>query len=97
MGQNWENVGWRVNVSDLSGSTNLVDTQTPHFAGEIYKTYLMCAAKIIKEQGGTITAYDGDRIMGTSSNLPSRISIQNPNTTFSMWLELTRASYTRAV
>ena len=38
---------------DLSGSTNLVDTQTPHFAAEIYKTYLMCAAKIIKEQGGT--------------------------------------------
>ena len=49
--------------ADLDGSTNLVDQQLPNFAAEIYKTYLLCAAKIIKSEGGVITAYDGDRIM----------------------------------
>lgn len=49
--------------ADLDGSTNLVDSKKPTFAAEIYKTYLYCAAKIIKYEGGTITAYDGDRIM----------------------------------
>lgn len=49
--------------ADLSGSTKLVDGHKPHFAAEIYKSYLHCAAKIIRSEGGTITAYDGDRIM----------------------------------
>src|ERR1700732_3775324 len=50
--------------ADLSGSTKLVDGYQRHFAAEIYKTYLHCAAKIIRQENGTITAYDGDRIMG---------------------------------
>lgn len=56
--------------ADLDGSTNLVDTHKPQFAAEIYKTYLVCAARIIESEGGTITAYDGDRIMAvyTSRN-----------------------------
>ena len=49
--------------ADLSDSTGLVDNYKPHFAAEIYKTYLHCAAKIIRAESGTITAYDGDRIM----------------------------------
>ena len=49
--------------ADLDGSTNLVDGHKPFFAAEIYKNYLYCAAKIIRSQGGTITSYDGDRIM----------------------------------
>lgn len=49
--------------ADLAASTLLVDTQTRLFAAEIYKTYLLCAAKIITAEGGAITAYDGDRIM----------------------------------
>ncbi|UYZ64893.1 adenylate/guanylate cyclase domain-containing protein [Hymenobacter weizhouensis] len=49
--------------ADLDGSTDLVDTNTATFAAEIYKSYLYCAAKIIRAEGGTITAYDGDRIM----------------------------------
>jgi class 3 adenylate cyclase len=49
--------------ADLSGSTNLVDTKIWQFAGEVYKTFLMCSGRIIRAQGGTITAYDGDRIM----------------------------------
>ncbi len=49
--------------ADLDGSTTMVDTRIWQFSAEIYKTYLHCAAKIIKAQGGDITAYDGDRIM----------------------------------
>ncbi|HZV34243.1 MAG TPA: adenylate/guanylate cyclase domain-containing protein, partial [Verrucomicrobiae bacterium] len=33
------------------------------FAAEVYKSYLHCASKIIKNQDGVITAFDGDRIM----------------------------------
>lgn len=49
--------------ADLADSTGLVDTQPPQFAALVYKTYLHCAAKLIRESGGQITAYDGDRIM----------------------------------
>jgi class 3 adenylate cyclase len=49
--------------ADMAASTKLVDSKKPWFAAEIYKTYLHCAAKIIRLEGGTITAYDGDRIM----------------------------------
>ena len=49
--------------ADLTDSTGLVNSQSRYFAAEIYKTYLHCAAKIIRSEGGEITAYDGDRIM----------------------------------
>jgi class 3 adenylate cyclase len=49
--------------ADMSESTYLVDQYKAEFAAEIYKSYLHCAAKIIRSQGGEITAYDGDRIM----------------------------------
>jgi class 3 adenylate cyclase len=49
--------------ADLNGSTTMVDLETWQFSAEVYKSYLHCAAKIIKNQGGVITAYDGDRIM----------------------------------
>jgi len=49
--------------ADLSGSTTLVDEYKPFFAAEIYKAYLHCTAKIVRSEGGVITAYDGDRIM----------------------------------
>lgn len=49
--------------ADMSDSTKLVDGYKPFFAAEIYKTFLLCAAKIIKAEHGFITAYDGDRIM----------------------------------
>jgi class 3 adenylate cyclase len=49
--------------ADLDASTNLVDSYKPKFAAEIYKTFLYCSAKIIRDCGGEITAYDGDRIM----------------------------------
>ena len=49
--------------ADLDGSTDLVDKFDKPFAAEVYKSYLLCAARITKEEGGTITAYDGDRVM----------------------------------
>ena len=49
--------------ADLNGSTDLVDTMKPEFAAEVYKCFLTCAARIIRAEGGEITAYDGDRIM----------------------------------
>ncbi len=49
--------------ADLADSTKLVDQYKPAFAAEIYKAFLHCAARIISSEGGTITAYDGDRVM----------------------------------
>lgn len=49
--------------ADLDGSTSLVDSYQWQFAAEIYKAYLRCAARIINDEGGNITAYDGDRVM----------------------------------
>lgn len=49
--------------ADLSGSTAMVDNYKWQFSAEVYKTYLACAAIIIKAEGGVITAYDGDRVM----------------------------------
>ena len=50
--------------ADIDGSTQLVDYQKSHLAAEVYKTYIVCAASIVKDEGGTIAAYDGDRVMG---------------------------------
>jgi class 3 adenylate cyclase len=49
--------------ADIDGSTSMVDSKTAQFAAEVYKTYLLCAARLIRSEGGAITAYDGDRVM----------------------------------
>jgi class 3 adenylate cyclase len=49
--------------ADLDGSTNMVDNYKWWFSAQVYKAYLRCAGKIIRNEGGVITAYDGDRIM----------------------------------
>lgn len=49
--------------ADLADSTSMVKGYKDWFAAEVYKNYLYCAAKVIRATGGTITAYDGDRIM----------------------------------
>ena len=41
-----------------------VDNHSVDVAAEVYKSYMACAARIIKLEGGSITAYDGDRVMG---------------------------------
>ena len=58
--------------ADIDGSTNMVDKCKWSFSAEVYKAYLRCAAQIIRNEEGTITAYDGDRVMavftGNSKN-----------------------------
>lgn len=49
--------------ADLADSTRLVKGYKPAFAAEVYKTYLICACRIIRAKGGEITAFDGDRVM----------------------------------
>jgi class 3 adenylate cyclase len=49
--------------ADMADSTTMVDSYKAPFCAEIYKTFLHCAAKVIKDESGVITAYDGDRIM----------------------------------
>jgi class 3 adenylate cyclase len=50
--------------ADLSDSTGLVNSYERHLAAEIYESYVYCAAKLIRNRGGSVTAYDGDRVMG---------------------------------
>lgn len=50
--------------ADLASSTKMVKAKKDSVAAEVYKSYLYCAAKLIRAKGGTITAYDGDRVMG---------------------------------
>lgn len=50
--------------ADMTDSTGLVNGFKPWFAAEIYKSYLAGASKIIRNNGGWITAFDGDRVMG---------------------------------
>lgn len=63
-----KNDGVRVDVvvlyADLRDSTGLVRDNSDTFAAEVYKTYVYCAARVISNRGGTVTAYDGDRVMG---------------------------------
>jgi class 3 adenylate cyclase len=58
--------------ADMADSTALVVGYKDWFAAEVYKAYLRGACEIIKNNGGTITAFDGDRVMavyiGTSKN-----------------------------
>jgi len=63
LGNSGRNLDVAVLYADLADSTVMVDTKIAAFAAEIYKTFLHCAAKIIRANGGEITAYDGDRVM----------------------------------
>lgn len=49
--------------ADLDGSTSMVDNYHWWFSAEVCKAFLRCASQVIKSEGGTITAYDGDRVM----------------------------------
>lgn len=49
--------------ADMADSTTLVDGFKSWFAAEIYKAYLIGACRIIRDEGGEITAFDGDRVM----------------------------------
>ena len=64
LGNDAVNLEATVLYADMVGSTKLVDEQSPTLAAEVYKSYMVCAARIIKNEEGSITAYDGDRVMG---------------------------------
>jgi class 3 adenylate cyclase len=49
--------------ADLAESTDLVKTFKWWFAAEVYKSNLVCACRIIRSNGGEITAFDDDRVM----------------------------------
>lgn len=63
MGNDAVTIAATVLYADLADSTILVDRYKPQFAAKVYKMFLHCAAKIIVANKGTITAYDGDRVM----------------------------------
>ena len=42
--------------ADLSASTTLVDGYEAHFAAEIYRAYLYCAARIIRAEVGCVAS-----------------------------------------
>jgi class 3 adenylate cyclase len=63
LGNDAVNLDATVLYADMSGSTKLVDNNAPTLAAEVYKAYMICAARILKDEGGIISAYDGDRIM----------------------------------
>lgn len=67
--------------ADLAGSTKLVEEKHDWVAADVYKSYLYCAAKIIRSNGGVITAYDGDRVMavfigGTKNSSAAKSGLQ---------------------
>ena len=64
LGNDAVNLDGAVLYADLAESTDLVQSHKPWFAAEIYKAYLYCATKLIREEGGVVTAFDGDRVMG---------------------------------
>ncbi len=50
--------------ADLADSTGLVNAFHDWFAAVVYKSFLHCAVKIIRSEGGAVTSFDGDRVMG---------------------------------
>lgn len=63
LGNTGKHIDACVLYADIHGSTDMVDALNERLAAEYYKAFLHCAAKIIKDNDGSITAYDGDRVM----------------------------------
>ncbi len=49
--------------ADMMDSTGLVNGYKNWFAAEVYKSYLTAACRVIRNNDGAITAFDGDRVM----------------------------------
>ena len=83
LGNDAVNLDATVLYADLAESTELVTKYENWFAAEIYKAYLHCSAKVIRNKGGVITSYDGDRIMavfiGDSKNTAAARAALNIN------------------
>lgn len=50
--------------ADLDESTDLVASNKWEFSGQVYKSFLYAASRLIRKHGGSIVSYDGDRVMG---------------------------------
>lgn len=61
------NVGKKLEAAvfyaDLDGSTSLVDSYSNEFSAEVYKSFHVCAGRIIRAHGGEVRSFDGDRQM----------------------------------
>ena len=62
-GNTGENLDVTILYADIVGSTTLVDTVNERLAAEYYSAFLHCASKLVTRHGGSIQAYDGDRVM----------------------------------
>ena len=47
----------------MDGSTKMVDSSKWSFSAKVYKAYLNTACRLIRNEGGSIVAFDGDRVM----------------------------------
>lgn len=50
--------------ADLADSTKFQKLHTPEFAARVMRMYLSGACEIIRNAGGSIKSFDGDRVMG---------------------------------
>ena len=50
--------------ADMRKSTDLVQGYRDYFAAKLYKAFLATVCDVIKNNGGVITSFDGDRVMG---------------------------------
>lgn len=64
LGNDARKIDATVLYADLTDSTGLVKQHSDGFAAEVYKTFVFASVKAIRYEGGSVTAYDGDRVMG---------------------------------
>lgn len=87
--------------ADMADSTGLVNGFRPWFAAEVYKAYLLGACRVIRHQGGEITAFDGDRVMavflGESKNTAAVKAALQINYLIAKTNEMLRAAYPTTV
>lgn len=72
LGNDAVTIAGTVLYADLADSTGLVNGYKDWFAAKVYKSYLVAACHLIRNNDGEITAFDGDRVMavflGSSRN-----------------------------
>lgn len=83
--------------ADLAESTNMVNKYRNWFAAKVYKSFLLSACRVIRGCDGTITAFDGDRVMavfiGTGKNSAAAKAALQINWNKSMINEEIKAKY----
>lgn len=83
--------------ADMADSTQLVNGFRPWFAAEVYKAYLLGACRVIRNNGGEITAFDGDRVMavfiGDSKNTSAAKAALQINYLVKKTNEIIRSTY----